>query len=195
MRICPHCKSENPDNLKFCKNCLKVIQEKPKFTLKHFLFSLLLCIILFLVLRYFFLNNPIVDNQPYNYYATPAGSWANVSAQSSTDAILVYDGFTNSVHPRDIRLYVEQEGESIGYITIPSNNGSAPQNCTWTNAPSGMSAIYFDYIPAGELINSGDYYELRGLTPSTTYNVEIFHIPTDSSIPTTGAYPEFTTPP
>lgn len=123
--------------------------------------------------------------------STPAGSWQNVEATASDAGKLTFGSFTTEVNPIDIRIYVTAGGATGGYITFPSNQ---PTLLTWTNPPGTATATYFDYNPAGELINSGDYITLANLVTGTVYSFEVFHIPTDATVSMTGDTSSFTTP-
>ena len=126
--------------------------------------------------------------------STPAGSWTECHATGQNTGELKFGAFTADVQPLDLRIYVKANGTDIGTLSIPSNDGAAPQTMTWNNAPAGYAATYFDYNPAGAEINSGDYISLTGLDPSTNYAFEVFHVPSDATVTMTGDGPSFSTP-
>ena len=154
-------------------------------------------------------NDTIYSNNTYwvnnTYYVTnetntttvttPAGQWVSVGAITSTSAKLTFGMFTEDVPPVDLKFFITANGSAIGDLTIPSNTGAAPQTMTWYSGPPGASATYFDYNPAGGLINSGDFITLTDILPDTAYTIVVFHIPSDSAVSMVGAGGSFSTPP
>ena len=124
----------------------------------------------------------------------PVGTWIDVGAESSTQGILVFGSFSYDVKPIELKLIVKADGIDAGKITIPSNTGASPQNLTWTDAPAGAYATYYDYSPDGGLINQGDKITLYGLSPGTSYSFEVYHNPTEGICSMTGQSDRFTTP-
>ena len=133
----------------------------------------------------------LVDKPPD---APPLCTWSSVGAESSSEAVLEFGTLSYEVKPIEIKLIVKANGTEIGEITIPSNDGAAPQTMTWANGPVGASAIYYDYSPEGLIINQGDYIKLSGLSPQTAYSFEVYHSPTQAICSTTGVSPQFSTP-
>ncbi len=126
--------------------------------------------------------------------STPAGSWNSVAPESQTTAKVVFGAFTVDVKPLDLKIFVSVNESATGSITIPSNTGTAPQTCTWTDGPAGAAVTYFDYSPAGGTVNAGDYLSFTGLRAGTVYTLEVFHVPTEATVSMTGVNGQFTTP-
>jgi len=127
--------------------------------------------------------------------STPAGSWTSCAPQSQTTGQLTFGAFTADVAPLDIKIFVKVDGVATGTMTIPQNTYTGTnQTITWLNGPLGAAASYFDYNPNGGLINSGDYISLWGLSASTLYSFEVFHVPSDATVTMTGDGPSFNTP-
>jgi flagellin-like protein len=122
----------------------------------------------------------------------PTTAWNDVGAQSTTEGKLVFGMFSYDVAPIEIRIHVKANGSDDGTITIPSSTASAPQLLTWTGAANGESAIYYDYNPSGAKLNQGDYIELDGLLPGSTYSFELYHTVTEAIV--TGSATDFSTP-
>ncbi len=133
------------------------------------------------------------DYDDDDYTNTPVGSLNSVEATSQTEGKITFGQFTTDVTPSDIKIFMIKNGTTFGEMTIPTNTGASPQTITWINT-DGSSATYYDYNPAGGLINSGDYIEFTGLQSGTTYSFEVFHVPSDSTIYMTGASASFETP-
>ena len=133
----------------------------------------------------------LVDGPPDT---PPIVAWSSVDAESSTEGVLEFGTFSYEVRPIDIKLIVKANGTEAGEITIPSNDGAAPQDMTWTNGPAGATAIYYDYSPEGGVINQGDYIALSGLLSGTSYTFEVYHIPTQAICSMTGENGQFNTP-
>ena len=133
----------------------------------------------------------LVDNPPET---PPVGTWLSTGAQSSTEAELVFGSFSYEVTPIEIKLIVSANGTRVGEISIPTNTGSAPQDLTWTNGPEGASAQYYDFSPEGGVINQGDTLSLFGLSPETSYSLEVFHNPAQGVCSMTGDSSSFSTP-
>jgi flagellin-like protein len=121
--------------------------------------------------------------------STPAGSWTEVGATTSTTAKLTFGAFTTEVQPIDIKIFVTANGTAAGSITFSANTNPT---MTWTGGPGTVT--YFDYNPAGGLINSGDYLTLSGLTSGFQYSVEVFHSPTEATVAMTGDSGSWTQP-
>ena len=136
----------------------------------------------------------VIDFDGGDYEYTPVGAWSDVSATSPTSAKLTFGTFSNDVAPMDIRIYISENGENIGYLSFITNNNPTPSTMMWVGNPTGASADYFDYNPTGEEINAGDYITFEGLTPDTIYEIEVFYIPTSSTVSMVGASSSFTTP-
>jgi flagellin-like protein len=124
----------------------------------------------------------------------PAYSWYSVDATSRTEGKMVFGQFSYEVRPLDIEVRIKANGSEIGSLTIPTNDGAPPQNVSWSGAPNGASAIYYDYRATGGSVNQGDYIELSGLSPGTMYSFEVFHNPTESIATLTSSTDSFTTP-
>jgi len=126
------------------------------------------------------------------YTSTPVGSWISIEATSGTTGRLTFGRFTEDINPEDLRIFITE-----GNVTyqVSFNGALSSQTTDLSVTPSGIEATYFDYNYAGNQINSGDYITLSGLTGGTSYNIELFHTPTDAIIMMTGANPTFTTPP
>ena len=125
---------------------------------------------------------------------TPAGSWSEVSAESNTSARLTFGFFTTDMDPDELVIYISENGTNAGNLVWGDDYYDTPNNMIWSAGPQGTTAQYFDYNPAGERINSGDYITLEGLAPGTTYTIDVFYIPTDSTVSMTGASSSFITP-
>jgi len=133
----------------------------------------------------------LVDGPPST---PPVCAWSSVGAESSSEAVLEFGTLSYEVKPIEIKLIVKANGTEIGEITIPSNDGAAPQTMTWSNGPAGASATYYDYSPEGLIINQGDYIKLSGLSPQTSYSFEVYHSPTQAICQITGINSQFSTP-
>ena len=133
----------------------------------------------------------LVDGPPDT---PPVGTWTSVDAESSTQGTLAFGTFSYEVKTLEIRLIVKANGTEIGQITIPSNDGTAPLDATWTNAPEGATATYYDYSPESPIINQGDYITLSGLSPGTSYSFEVYHLPSQGICAMTGENSHFSTP-
>ncbi len=129
------------------------------------------------------------------YYSTPVGAWNSVDATSSTTAELHFGTFSTSVAPTDIMVYVREDGTSAGHLVFTGDTIPTPATMNWIDGPSGASAEYMDYNYHGGLINAGDYITLEGLNPDTQYTIELYYIPSDSTIAMTGDGTTFTTEP
>ena len=124
----------------------------------------------------------------------PAGQWNEAKATSQTEGELEFGTFTTSVPPISLEIIVKANGTAAGKITIPSNDGAAPQTMTWTwTGKTTEVAEYYDYSPGGATINSGDYITFTGLLPGTTYSFELFHVPSQSTVQMTGISGSFQT--
>ena len=53
-----------------------------------------------------------------NYEYTPVGALAEVAATSSTSAKLTFGTFSTTVAPMDLRIYVQENGTNIGYLSF-----------------------------------------------------------------------------
>lgn len=124
----------------------------------------------------------------------PAYSWYSVGVKSQTEGKMVFGQFSYEVKPLDIEIRIKANGLDIGALSIPTNDGAAPQVINWKSGPLGASGIYYDYRAAGGTVNQGDYIELMGLSPDTMYEFEIFHNPTESIATLTSGSDSFTTP-
>lgn len=120
--------------------------------------------------------------------STPAGAWNDVGAVDSTSAKLVFGAFTTDVQPMDLRFFVTQTGGATTTYSFPN----APSAATTTL--TGGNCTYFDYNPAGNLINAGDYLTIGGLTSGATYTIEVFHIDTEATVSMTGDSGTWTQP-
>lgn len=118
-----------------------------------------------------------------DYVSTPVGSWVNAEATDSSSGKLTFGMFSDDVSPEDIRIFIT-EGSTTYEVNF--NGALSDQRTDLVVSPSGIEVEYFDYNYQGNQINSGDYIELSGLDPGTTYTFEIFHIPTDSTMFMTG---------
>lgn len=126
---------------------------------------------------------------------TPAGSWMFIGAFSPTSGRMQFGAFTSSVRPTDVVVYITINGSiDGGYLTIPDDLGPQPQTMTWTDGPPGATAEFFDYNPPGRQITAGDYIDLFGLQPGTTYSFEFLFLPTNEYITMIGAPSQITTP-
>lgn len=112
--------------------------------------------------------------------STPAGAWQDVGAVDSVTAKLVFGAFTEDVQPMDLKFFVTPSGGAAVEYTFTS----APTAQTTTL--SGGNCTFFDYNYQGNLINSGDYLTIGGLTSGVTYTVEVFHIDTEATVSMTG---------
>jgi flagellin-like protein len=125
--------------------------------------------------------------------STPAGAWNTVEATGRTTGKLTFGQFTTTTEPMDIKIFVKTGG-STAEISWP--NAPTAQNASITcTGIAGVTASYFDYAYAGNAINSGDYIQIWGLTAGTTYTIEVFHIPSESTVSMTGDTASFSTPP
>ena len=122
--------------------------------------------------------------------STPAGAWNDVGAVDSTTAKLVFGQFTVDVQPMDIKFFVTPAGG----VAVPITFTSAPALDNSSMSATGLDPWYFDYNFAGNLVNSGDYITIYGLTASTTYTIEVFHIDTESTVSMTGDSGTWTQP-
>ena len=127
-----------------------------------------------------------------NPKTTPSMTWNDAGAESSTEGKLVFGAMSYEVQPLEIKIFVKANGTSIGTLSIPTNNDPSPQDINWLDGPDGASARYFDYSPSGAHINQGDYIELYGLSPGTSYSFEVFYNPTEDLV--IGADTSFITP-
>jgi flagellin-like protein len=124
----------------------------------------------------------------------PAYSWYSVDALSRTEGKMVFGQFSYEVKPIEIEVRITANGTDIGSLTIPTNDEGPPQNVSWTGAPNGAAAIYYDYRASGGTVNQGDYLKLSGLSPATMYSFMVFHNPTESMATLTSGSSTFTTP-
>ena len=138
----------------------------------------------------------VIDLDSYDggQYTTPVGAWSELAATSSTSARITFGTFSNDVTPMDIRIYISENGDNIGYLSFITNNNPTPSTMMWIGAPPGASAEYYDYNPTGGEINAGDHITFEGLSPDTIYGIDVFYIPTDSTVSMVGASSSFTTP-
>ncbi|MCK4756921.1 MAG: type IV pilin N-terminal domain-containing protein [Thermoplasmata archaeon] len=113
--------------------------------------------------------------------STPAGAWKEVGAVDATTAKLEFGAFTTDVQPMDVRFVVTS---TTGAGTGTYNFQYAPTADNTTMNPA--NAGYFDFNPAGNLINQGDSITIWGLTSGATYTVQVFHIDTESTVSMTG---------
>jgi hypothetical protein len=101
----------------------------------------------------------------------PAGS-INPSATSNTTGKIVFGRFYGMPKCNEIILLVRINGTASGYLRFPENNGTM----NWTGEPKNTTVLYFDLNPAGgTIIDSGDYIEFSGLSPSTLYTFTLYH--------------------
>ncbi len=137
------------------------------------------------------------DRYHDHYYGSlsPAGTWNEMGASSSTEGYAQFGTFSFDVKPLDFKIFAIANGSDIGVLEFTTNTGTAPQDMTWHNGPEGAEATYFDYNPAGGEINQGDYINLTGLSPDTAYEFEVFHTKTNTVVPMTGVDGNFTTEP
>ena len=123
--------------------------------------------------------------------STPAGAWNDVGAVDATTAKLAFGQFTTNVQPMDLRFIVTStDGAALGTGTY--NLQSAPTLANTTMNPN--NAGYYDFNPAGNLVNSGDSITIWGLTSGATYTVEVFHIDSESIVSMTGDSGTWTQP-
>ena len=118
--------------------------------------------------------------------STPAGAWNDVSAIDSTTAKLTFGQFTTDVNPLDLKLFVTPSGGSAFTIAFTAAPTTSNTTLNVVDAPGTEAAFYFDYSPAGNLINSGDYITIYGLSSGITYTVEVFHVDTEATVSMTG---------
>ncbi len=130
---------------------------------------------------------------PHSTYpiSTPAGSWEQMEATSSTEGYLTFGRFTLDIPTSDVRINVYVNGAEGGFISV--YNVSSTDNII-ISGPSGAEAYFFDLNPDDGTIDLGDHIILTGLEPDTTYSFELFHLPSDSIISMTGP-DSFTTEP
>jgi len=64
---------------------------------------------------------------------------------------------------------------------------------TMATTPADVSAVYTDLNYAGNAINAGDFIQVRGLQPGTTYTITVYHNPSECLCPLVGTT-TFTTP-
>ena len=203
MPVCPRCGSElawvGEYGQYYCHHCQMYLSQMPppvkddtsKALMLILLIPLVLVIIVIVVAAVLYVM-VIGFGGPGDFISTPVGTWQGAEATSATSGELTFGTFITDVEPLDLRLYVEENGTYVGYLTWNSNTASAPAALTWNGGPTGASATYTDYNPAGGEVNAGDHIIFEGLTPGTTYSFELYHIPSDSDIMMTG-YDEFTT--
>ena len=127
-------------------------------------------------------------------YSTPVGSWSQMSATSTTTGEITFGTFSPDVYTKDLRIHVQEDGNSVGYLSWTGDTSSNTVSMNWIGGPSGASAEYIDYNIAGGEVNAGDHIRLDGLEPGTTYSFEVFCIPTDSLVSMIGTE-SFTTEP
>ena len=151
-------------------------------------------VIVVVIAAAFFYVMVIGMGSPNDFTSAPVGAWSSMEATSTT-AELTFSTLSPSPSVMDIRIYVQEEGSNAGYLTFTGEPTSATTTLSWVGGPPGASAEYSDYNYAGGQINSGDSITIEGLSPDTTYSVEVFYVPTDSVVPMVGAGPTFTTEP
>jgi len=126
----------------------------------------------------------------------PAGGWTNVEATDYTTARLTFSRFTTDVEPMDLKFFITPSGGLTTQSATQVSFSSSPSSQTSTMYVTGgvFTAEYTDYNYQGNMINSGDYITLSGLTSETTYTVSILHIPSDTTVSMTGISGTWTQP-
>jgi flagellin-like protein len=133
--------------------------------------------------------------------STPAGAWSNVEPTNQTAIKLVYGKFTSNVEPMDIKIIMRQAQYSWeidpagGALTAASTPLGIGYTGPWPPPTATLPIpVYYDYNWQGNNINSGDYLTISNLQSGKTYSIELFHIPSESTISMTGDSGTVTTP-
>lgn len=121
--------------------------------------------------------------------SSPVGS-ITPSATSNTSGKIVFGTFCPNPKFSDIRILVYINGTASGYLNFSKADGSV----FWNGGPENVTSTYYDLYVVGGTINSGDYIEFTGLSPSTLYTFLIYHMPCDSLVSLVGNN-NFGTPP
>ena len=116
----------------------------------------------------------------------PVGSFADLSAESTTSAKITFGQFSPVPEPKDLKIIFTPTGGTPVSVQFTSNPGSAANYSTFTYVGAGITAGYFDLNPAGSAVNSGDYMRIWGLTTGTSYTVTVYYAPTESLCSMTG---------
>jgi flagellin-like protein len=114
----------------------------------------------------------------------PPGNFSPITVTSSTTATLTFGTFNPVPKPMDIKVIITPTGGTQTEFSFPT----APTTATtiMTSSTSGVGANYTDMNYQGNAVNSGDYVNVWGLSPSTTYTISVYHFPSDSLCPLTG---------
>ena len=135
-----------------------------------------------------------ISKYPVIIDGVPAGSINDVNITSNISVKITLGAFTRDVHPSDCKFILKESNNNEQEISFYMENAPVNSSTPLVSSDSSVTCIYFDYSPLGNLINNGDYLNITGLKPNTTYHIDIFYIP-DTTIASLTGQTEFTTTP
>jgi len=127
----------------------------------------------------------VIGMTPPDNRFPPAGS-VSFDVRNSTGVRINFGAFSPTPAPMDIKLILTNRSNAAD--TVELSFSQAPDAATVNMvATNGATATYTDMNYLGNLVNSGDFILVSGLGPGTTYELVIYHYPTDSQCSLVGA--------
>lgn len=112
----------------------------------------------------------------------PPGNINTVEMLSNTSVKIPFGPFEPTPKPGDLRVMLAHNTTRIDMsFSGPLSGDDTPMVVT-----GSISAIYHDFNFQNNQVNNGDYITVEGLEPYTTYQISVFHYPSDSLCPLTG---------
>ena len=156
---------------------------------KTIIMAILIVILIVLIASFFYVNT-ISCSGPMTHI--PVGQFYYVNSTSETTGEIVFGQFIPNVQYDEIVILVYSNNSPSGFLEFPEDETG---QMNWVGGPLSSSATYIDYAPGDLEINTGDYIEFDGLSPSTQYYFRAHHPVTDTIVSMTGVTPIISTPP